>query len=157
MTNESRNNNFIITFDKIPTVEFYATDIPLPGFNLGESIINTRTLDFTVPSDKVDFDPLTITFNVDENLKNYIELYSWVMDLGHPERSKVNRPDDKDATSDATLTVLNNQKNPIVNINIKDAFPLSVGELAFNLQTSEPVICTATFKYSWFEVVVLNE
>ena len=155
--NELRNNNYIVTFDKLKNVAFYANDIPIPGVSLGEAIVNTRTLDISVPSDKLQFDPLTITFNVDENLVNYLEIFNWMMDLGHPDRSQVTRPSDKDAVSDMTVTIVNNQKNPIMTINFKDCFPITLGELPMNIQASEPVLCNLTMKYSWFDIVNLGE
>jgi len=155
MSNELRSNNFTIVFDKIPDVAFYATDIPIPAINLGQSIVNTRTIDFNLPSDKLDFDPITITYNVDENLESYLGLYNWMLELGHPERDKVTRPSDKDATSDAIITVLNNNKNPIYNIVLKDCFPISLGELALNTQSAEPTINTVTMSYTWFEIIPL--
>lgn len=155
MSSELRNNNFTCTFEKIPDVAFWATDIPIPAINLGQSIINSRTIDFNLPSDKLDFDPMTITYNVDEDLKTYLGLYNWMLELGHPDRSKVTRPSDKDATSDAIITVLNNNKNPIYNIVLKDCFPISLGELAMNTQAAEPVINTVTISYTWFEIIPL--
>ena len=154
--NELRSNSFTFIFEKIPNVAYYTTDVPIPAVNLGQSIINSRSIDFNLPSGKLDFDPITITFNVDENLDNYLELYNWMLELGHPERSKINRPDDKDATSDAIVTILNNQKNPIFNIILKDCFPISLGELAFNTGAAEPIPCTATISYTWFEIVSLT-
>jgi len=156
MNSEMRNNNFTVTFDKLKDLAFTVNDIPIPGMTLGEAIMPTRTLDLYLPSDKISFDPVTITFNVDENLENYLGIYNWIMDLGHPDRSKVTRPDDKDAISDAIITVLNNQKNPIYNIVLKDCFPTSLAELPMNLQSSDPVVCTLTIRYSYFEIVSLT-
>jgi len=31
--NELRSNNFTFTFDKIPNVAFYTTDVPIPAYN----------------------------------------------------------------------------------------------------------------------------
>ena len=154
--NEIRNNNFLVTFQKLPSVAYYANDIPIPAMALGEAPVYTRTLDFALPGDKIQFDPITITFNVDEHLENYMEVYNWMMELGHPDRSKITRPEDKDAVSDGIITVLNNNKNPIYNIILKDCFPISLVELAMNIQASEPVICTITMKYSWFEINSLS-
>jgi len=154
--NELRSNSFTFMFEKIPNVAYYTTDVPIPAVNLGQSIINTRSIDFNFPEGKLDFDPITITFNVDENLENYLELYNWMLELAHPERSQVDRLDDKDATSDAIVTILNNQKNPIFNIILKDCFPISLGEIAFNTAAAEPIPCTATISYTWFEIVSLT-
>ena len=154
--NELRNNNFTMTFEKLPNVAFYGTDVPVPAVNLGEAIANFRTIDVYIPSDKLDFDPMTITFNVNENLENYLEVFNWMMDLGHPNRDKVDRPDDRDATSDCIITILNNQKNPIYNIVLKDCFPTSLGELALSTAAAEVTICTITLRYSFFEIVSLK-
>jgi len=154
--NELRSNSYTFTFDKIPNVAYYTTDVPIPAVNLGQPIINSRTIDFNVPGDKLDFDPITITFNVNENLENYLELYNWMLELGHPNRSQVDRPEDKSATSDAIVTILNNQKNPIFNIILKDCFPISLGELAMTTAAAEPIPCTATISYSWFEIISLT-
>lgn len=153
--NETRSNNFTFQFERIPNVAYYTTDVPIPAIALGQPVIPTRTMDFNLPGDKLDFDPITITFNVDEKLENYLEIYNWMMELGHPERGE--RVDDKDATSDAIVTILDNQKNPIYNIILHDTFPISLGELSFLTQSAEPVPCTCTISYSWFEIVKLEK
>lgn len=157
MTSELRNNNFTFTFDKLKDLAYTTHDIQIPGMTLGEAIVPYGSLDIYVPGDKLVFDPITITFNVDENLENYIGIYNWMMELGHPDRSKApNRPDDRDAVSDAIITILNNQKNPIYNINLVDCFPTSLAELPMNLQAADDVICSLTIRYSYFELVSLR-
>lgn len=79
-----------------------------------------------------------------------------MMELGHPNRDKIKRPDDKDAVSDAIITVVNNNKNPIYNMILKDCFPTSLSELAMNIQASDPVVATVTIRYSYFELISLT-
>ena len=59
--------------------------------------------------------------------------------------------------SDATLVVLSNKNNPIVQVNYADIFPTSLSALEFNQNATdvEYLQATATFKYKLYEIETL--
>ena len=61
------------------------------------------------------------------------------------------------AYSDATLTILDSNNVPKTNINFKDAFPVSVEALDFEITSSsvDYFVGIASFKYNIFDIEVL--
>ena len=93
--------------------------------------------DLPLPGDKLVYGDLNITFMVDEDMENYLQLYQWITSLGYPEslsqfdelkdtdRLLPEQPRSGDAfneRSDATLMILNSDYNPSVKIKFKDVF-----------------------------------
>ena len=59
--------------------------------------------------------------------------------------------------SDATLTVLSNKNNPIVEVRFANMYPVSLGALEFSQQASdvEYITVQADFTYQIYEIVAL--
>ena len=56
--------------------------------------------------------------------------------------------------SDATLTILSNKNNPIVEVRFSDLYPVSLGALEFNQNSSdvEYISVQADFTYKLYEI-----
>lgn len=151
------DNNFHFEIKELPTVSLFAQNFSIPGTSLGRSPVPTSAVDYNVPSDKVEFEDLVITFMVDEYLKNYMEVFHWMMALGFPEDTKQFR-DLKQGrtpyqeTSDIILTVTTNKFNPHSEIHFIDCFPTDLSPVDFtNIDTTvSPIQTTVTFDYSYF-------
>ena len=99
--------------------------------------------------DRMTFDDFTITFNVTENMENYIEIYNWIKNLATLKEA------DKDYKYDARLMILTSHNNPQKEIKFNDLFPISLSSIEFNAQSTdiEYVQAQVTFKYSYFEII----
>jgi hypothetical protein len=62
------------------------------------------------------------------------------------------------ALSDATLLVLTNKNNPVVEVRFKDLFPISLGGLQYNQQATDVNYLTVdvVFKYSIYNFANVN-
>ena len=69
---------FRLVINQLPKVEFFVTACNLPGISLGDAIFPTPLKQIPVQGDEVTFEPLSISFLVDENLENYKELHDWL-------------------------------------------------------------------------------
>jgi len=164
LTNTPTNKNFLsplgfrFFIKKTPGVNYFVQSASIPSISLGTAQVSTPFVRVPFPGEKLEFGDFTITFRVDEELKNYLELYNWMYGLGKPksfEESKAlygapgmgNGP-----ISDATLIVLNSAKNPVITINFVNMFPSMLSELVFDTrQTSVNYVdCAATFTYESF-------
>jgi hypothetical protein len=125
--------------------------------------------------DKNSFGDFTIRFLITEDMSNYIQIYEWLVALGFPNSYNQYRnfagdrlnlfPFVKDsrgapiavAYSDASLTIMDSNNVPKTNINFKDAFPISVEALDFDITSSsvEYFVGIASFKYKTFEIEAL--
>ncbi|RPH05661.1 MAG: hypothetical protein CBC06_004380 [bacterium TMED46] len=146
-----------LNIERIPLVTFFLTSCQIPGVNLGQAMVPTPLLDQQMPGDKLTFEPLNITFMVDEELTNYKELWNWIVGIGfpqqHPQYTEVlgtsNRPTsysrsedagsrisktptDAALYSDATLIVYNSKNLPKLQIKFKDLYPTSLSALEYS-------------------------
>ena len=56
--------------------------------NIQYLVFNTPLKDIPLLGDKLTYEDLTITFIVDENLENYIEMHTWLTAIGFPKDRK---------------------------------------------------------------------
>jgi len=71
------------------------------------------------------------------------------------ETTSTNPTSDRNLYTDITMTILTSKNNPITNVFIYDAFPISLGNIEYSQQESDTMYatCEASFAYSWFDVV----
>ena len=174
---------FRFVIGQLPKVEFFTVGTNLPGITLSEAIQNTPFKDISMPGNKLEYEDLSVTFIVDEYLENYTSMHEWLTAFGFPKNREQfstfrsttsNAPTDTRGSSkdigdvgvstamrgmfsDATLVVLSNKNNPIVQVNYADIFPTSLSALEFNQNATdvEYLQATATFKYKLYEIITL--
>lgn len=150
---------FNFSISRTPTMNFFVQSVSLPGVNLGfvEQPNPFKTLYQT--GDHIQFDDITVSFKINEDLSNYIEIYDWIIALGFPEnfdqyKSIKDQPSytGESLRSDASLTILSSAMNPIVRIDIKDLFPVNLSPIEMNTRDSsiEYIEATAQFKFSTY-------
>ena len=108
-----------------------------------------------------EYDDLMINYKVDEDLTNYLEIHNWVKELGFPDNyNQYKNIADKGQIeglglrSDISLIILNSSRLPNMEINFKDAFPVSISSLIFDTTRMDVdyLEAAATFKYTSFEI-----
>ena len=163
---------------QLPKVEFFTLSANVPGITAGVVTRATPFKDIPLVGDKLTYENLSITFQVDEYLDNYVSLHNWMKGIGFPtDRQEFrtfrdvtsNTPasgktpttdlvckaiPDRALYSDAYLMVLSNKNNPIVEVNFKDIFPVSLGALEFTQSVTDVEFMTATaeFAYEIYEI-----
>ena len=179
----SSPTQFRFLINQLPKVEYFTTEANIPGITLGEGQFNTPLKDIELLGDKLTYEDLAISFIVDENLENYIEMHTWLTAIGFPKDRKQfsdfrsttsntktsTRGESKDigkvgATtperamySDAMMTILTNKNNPVVACRFRDVFPTSLSGLTYSQNQTDVEYLTAsvTFKYQIYEIVTL--
>jgi hypothetical protein len=151
------DNNFHFEIPELPNVSLFAQNFSIPGSSLGRAAVPTSNVDYNVPGEKIEFEDLVITFMVDEYLRNYMEVFNWMMALGFPESSDQFKALKEhhtpyQETSDIILTVTTNKFNPHTKIHFVDCFPTDLSPIDFtNVDTTiSPVQATVTFDYSYY-------
>jgi len=141
---------FRFNIEYLPKTNWFLTSANLPGITLGEVVQPTPLMPTQVPGNDLTWEPLNITFLVDENLNNWRELYDWLIGIGFPnEYSEYKNQKANQIYSDATLTILNSNMNANYIIQFKDLFPTSLSEVAFDSASAdiEGIKATASFRY----------
>jgi hypothetical protein len=179
----SSPTQFRFLINQLPKVQYFTTEANLPGITLDELELGSPLKDLPLLGSKLTYEDLAISFIVDENLENYIEMHTWLTAIGFPKDRKQfsdfrsttsntktsTRGESKDIgkvgattpeismTSDAVLTILTNKNNPVVECRFADVFPTSLSGLTYsqNQTDVEYLTATVTFKYKIYEIVTL--
>ena len=61
---------------------------------------------------------------------------------------------DRNLYTDIMLTILSSKNNPVVNVHIYEAFPVSLSSIDYNTQETDTgyATCTVEFAFTWFEL-----
>jgi len=162
-TNYLQASKFILTFDRIPTVQYFCQETNLPGVSMGKAAINSPSLDIYSPGNKLSYNDLNITFTVNEGMSDWQELYNWFLSMASPsglqERARLsniqsNRITGSKSFSDASLTILSALNNPLARIRFINTFPTSLSDIQFDTKSSADDIITASasFNYDYFTI-----
>jgi len=163
------SNVFKFNLAKYPKVDFFSNSTVIPGINLGVAIQPTYLKDIPIPGDKLTYEDLDLKFFVDENLENYLTVHNWLRGFGYPDnlgeyQNLLNQDQQNpgkqtafSGQSDGSLIVYNSNFNPIVQVNFKGLFPVSLSEISFDAKVSdvEYVTSTISFKYTIYDIISL--
>lgn len=170
---EPDNKNFLspvgfqFSIQKLPHVQYFCTRASIPDITLGAVDLENQFIRLPIPGDKLTFGQLDLSFQIDEDMKNFTEVYDWMITLGYPDnfqqRAVHQRTNQKTVSnetvySDASLIVLTNQYKPNIEIKFVDIYPTSLSTLDFNVQESdiEYLTGTASFAYRKYELNILR-
>ena len=155
-------NYFQFVLNRVPNMVYFCQSAILPGV--------VSTMDFQptslgypikVPTGATRFEDLTLTFKVDENLTNWLEIKNWAEGLG-------NYSDDADTlpyhnvrnlvkngkTSEGRLLITNSSYKPKFAVNFRRLFPLSLSGIQFRATEVESVEVVGTVIFSFTDYTV---
>ena len=178
---------FKFSIIKLPKVEYFCTAVNIPGITLGATMSQPSPLkDIPIPGEKLTYEPLSMTFLVDENLENFQEIHGWLVGLGFPRdhnefRDLVSSGNDRfpaknqsvsneigkvkygaantgGTYSDATLTVLSSKNNSQLEVRFRNMFPTGLTGLSYNQQAADVDYLTASvdFEYKIYEFATVG-
>lgn len=151
---------FKLVIDRAPSVNYFVQSVVLPSVQMGMTSVPTPFSRVQLAGDHVTFSELDVTFKVDENMENYLEMIAWIKGLGFPDSfdQSFNRAvpypaADKKAISDITLYVLTSSKNAKHQFIFRDAYPTSLSSMTFSstLGDVDHLECTVTFAFRTFD------
>ena len=149
---------FKFQLGNFPEVNYFCQAATLPGISIGTIAVPTPLKTIELSGDEVTFEELSIRFVVDENMKNWLAIYDWIIGLGFPTKEGQEKYAKLAATSelttDAVLTVLTSNMNPQINFRFNECFPLSLSSIAFDSGGTDIEYVTAdvSFRYDVYTV-----
>ena len=163
------NRNFLsgvgfkFNLTKFPKVDFFSNSARIPELNLELTQQASYLKNIDVPGERLGFGDFTLRFLVDENMENYISIYTWLRGLRFPESTKQIRDittevdgqrDPKEAFCDGTLRILNSNYREVAKVQFNDLFPISLTSLDFDATNTDVQFFTAeaTFKYTLYKL-----
>jgi len=156
-------DGFVFVVKKLPTTTFFTQNVNIPALQLPPAAQPNPFITVPVPGDHIVYDDLVLNFKVDEDLRNYVELYNWICGLGYPDNydqyanlAKQTIPGDG-LYSDISVLITTNIKNTNIEILYKNAFPIALS--GFTLSTTEDglpeIASSATFKFTKYNITTL--
>ena len=157
-------NAFHFTLEKYKDFSYFVQAVNMPGVSIQNIDMQTPFKTLAFPGSTLAYENLTIEFVVDENMNNYLQIFSWMKGLGFPDSNTqyvqlLNESDslteNSKTVSNARLMINNLHNNTIKTIEFRDVMPESLSSLDFSVNNTdiEYHIATVTFKYSSFDVV----
>ena len=178
---------FSFGIHQLPKVQFFSTAATIPAIALSDVVIPTPFKSIPMMGDQLTFDNLSITYIVDEYLENFLSIHEWMTAIGFPKNrtqfsefktntsntpitarssaststdiGDVQAPSSNNSLfSDATLTILSNKNNPIVNVFFRDLYPIAMTALDYNQGATDVEYLTASvdFAYQIYEIEAIS-
>tara|TARA_R100000995_G_scaffold83776_1_gene60581 strand:- start:397 stop:972 length:576 start_codon:yes stop_codon:yes gene_type:complete len=155
--------NFMIK--KLPNTNYFVQSVNVPSVQATDVVMPTPFTNIPTIGDRLNYSEFQLSFKVDEDMTNYIELYDWLLQLHFPEDfaqskniyEKQNNVDflADGPYSDATLTILNSAMNPNKEVIFEDCYPIALSDLQFSTTAAsvDYIECQATFRYRMFRIL----
>ena len=154
------NQNFLqptafqFVLNRTPETVYFCRSINVSGVTFGEILRPTNGLvDIKVPGDSFRYDDLSLSFLINEDLGNWLEIHDWMRSMANVEEHGAENVM-KNNYSDATLMILSSNYNPTFKINFKDCFPKSLTGIDFDTSLNDvsPIASTVSFGFTYYDI-----
>ena len=148
--NLAKSTNYRLNIHMLPNVQFWLTTCNLPTFSVNEVPIPDPVHGYRYkPTNTSTIAPLTVTFLVDEDYQNYMEILDLMYKAAGPDPSK--RFKEGEVTgSDGSLHILSNNKNISETVfTFHNLFPTILGDLQMTNESPDPLITDLTLQYDY--------
>jgi hypothetical protein len=143
-----------------PKIPYFAQSANIPSMNLGIQQQSTPLRQLPLEG-FITYDPLNLTFLIDEDMENYMILHNWIRALGTPDTyqergvfTESKKKQNKEFRTDATLAILNSNFNLNLNCVFQDIIPQSLSAMEFNatIDGTEYATASVSFTYAAYQV-----
>lgn len=141
--------------DAIPGVEFFCQSANIPGVSLSAVEVATPFNPHFVAGDRVDYEELNLRIIVDENMKNWQEIYEWIKEMGISENfEEYESRKKKGLNTQGVLTILTGSNVPQLEFHFRQMFPISISGLQFDISSTDIAYLTAdiSFRYNSYSI-----
>ena len=163
----AQSNQFKVYIPIFPLVEWFVISCNVPGITMGQGVVPTPLVDYPIVGEKLTYDSFSMTFLVDEKLKNFMELHNWLINMAPPQntnqfmattsdyviptgqntkfyaadntnsQTSTGSTSDRQLYCDITLFILSSKNNPVATVVMRDAFPVSLSSLDYSQQETD--------------------
>lgn len=156
-------NKFSFYFPTMPWVNFFVQSVNFPDVNTSDVFVPTGQGMTYRHGDTLQYDYLSITTAIDEDMKVFEEMYNWLKALTSPTKfaeyvknggfKNLNKP-----YTDAVLILYTNSNSYNFKFTFKDCHPVSITGLNFDFASSPETTptMTVTYRFDYFELERLS-
>ena len=148
-------NYFQFRLDKVPNIIYFCQSVNLPGITKLEFEQPTiLSHPIRSPVNAIRFEDLIMTFKVDENLNNWLEIHNWIKDMSNYTDDTSFQKGWQYQREGGELLILNSSYAPKLKVKFRKLFPIKLDGLAFNTVApdSQELFCTVKFAYSDYDI-----
>lgn len=163
LNNSPANPNFLsqagfkFLVQRAPDLNFTVQKVNIPGISISPVSQPNPFVQIPHSGEHVEYEPLSVTFKVDENMVNWIAMHNWMRGLGFPnnfDEYKTLKTSSvlgggKGIESDLKLFILTSHRNVNFEITFRNAFPINLSGLDFDstLSDIDYIESTVSFEY----------
>ena len=163
----AQSNQFKVYLPIFPLTEWFVISCNIPGITMGQGVVPTPLTDVPFIGDKLTYDQFSMTFLVDEKMKNFIELHDWLINMAAPQKNSqfmaqtsdyvldtgqrtkfyrdiegvstqvTGNTSDRELYCDIQIFILSSKNNPVAKFTLQNAFPVSLSALDYSSQDSD--------------------
>src|SRR5438105_4691738 len=153
-------DKFLLSFSRLPTMTLMCQSVNIPGVRVDPAVQPTQGTNAPIPGNKFRFQPMDVTFLLDEDMFSWTCLFDWLQGIGFPDdsqqyanlnlQSRLLLSAAQPQYSDATLTYFDNQNNPVLAVEFNLMFPTALSEIRFDVKqaATTPLTATAQFHFT---------
>lgn len=157
-------NYFEFVLERVPTMVYFCQTANIPGINFGVDTQPTNLgFPVVIPVGSYKFEPLTLTFKVDENLQNWLEIFEWMTKNGNYGQSCNQNPYQSQSTADVNkttslgfLSLTNSSYNSKIKVQFNNLFPISLSGIQFSTVLPESVEAVATVQFAFTNYTIVK-
>lgn len=140
---------FKFVIKRMPHVNYFCTTANIPEISLPTVEQFSPFIKQPRPSTKLEFGSFNIRFRIDEDMKNFREIYDWLLFLGFPDNFSQRATPNVDVYSDASMIITTASFTPNLEVKFFDLFPISVNANEFDIDQSDIEYLTADASFAF--------
>ena len=146
--NAAIQTSFMLEIPKFKELNYFIQTAEVPGLTMAGVDAPFKNFQGSVPSNRIDFDQLNLTFLVDEEWENWYSIVQWMKRIRRNDRPIL------DDMSDLTLHLTDSNKNLNKQIIFRGAYPVLLGTLPLEsaVVDTNPLVCSLAFRYQEYEM-----
>lgn len=139
--------NYRMEFLHAESLNYFCQTAQIPGITAVGTETPFKGSVAYMQANRIDYDPLTVQFLIDESFENYFYLYNWI-------RRDTTKEQPPTFQQDGTLHILTGNKTPNVKVFFHGLYPQMLSSIDFesSVTDSSPLLCNCTFRYQYFSI-----
>jgi len=148
-----QETKFSVTIQGLPYLSYFSNSLTIPGVSTSSAQLSTPYSDIKLGGDKLEYDYLSFTFLLDEDLRVWEESYKWLCGVTYPHDATEYANQSKAGVYHDAIVAFNTNNNlENIRFQFKNCSPVSLSGIdmtftgnAMNVLTSQMVLAYDNF------------
>ena len=140
----AKENSFALTINRFNGINLNCNRVSIPGISVTEIVQSTPSLDINTPSNKIAYEPFSFSFLVDEDYKNYVQVFNLFLEY------QINDED----RFDFSVIIPNNHGRAGISVNFISSYFLSIDSLDLTAETTKAneIPCNCVIRFNTMNI-----